>query len=193
MSNDLREVFARQAEWRREKAAEFSNDRRNIEAADLFVQLAKSACEVSADLEGAMMSVFREYEYAAAEKWSEMLREVGFNRWPKDAQKFVRDFIVAMTGAPAMTLREWIDIHKDLDAYIASGGKLLELPINSIDQLPPAVINVIAQEMGPDRLARLGRFNKSVGQAASFFGSDVRIGDILTEDRLREIWRSTAN
>lgn len=184
--------FQSTAAWRRENAARYPDDRRNDEAAKLLDQLAVSAGLVPSDLETAWGRVFEVYE-SASEDWSQMLREVGFSRFPEDAQALVCDFIKSLAGAPPMTFRQWLDIHMDLDGYIARGGSLLELPMNSIDQFPAPMTKIILSELGTQRVERLGRYCIAVGDAVSALGPDARIGDWLDEQQLREIWRRTAN
>jgi hypothetical protein len=80
-----------------------------------------------------------------------------------------------------MTRREYLDIFKDLDRYIANGGRLMDLEI-----LPPHAIT--ARELGQETSMRLGRFYGVVGQKVK----DRMVGDVLSEGELRAIWREAA-
>jgi hypothetical protein len=84
------------AEWRREKAEEFSNDSRNIEAAEELERLAK---EVS-KLDGSEISqridqleaMSDDANYSMVEWLSEELRAVGFRTCYKDGAEFLKTY-----------------------------------------------------------------------------------------------------
>jgi hypothetical protein len=79
------------------------------------------------------------------------------------------------------TLGEWLDVFMDLDAYIAKGGRLLDLQL--LSSAPAEVEQAIADQLGTERLARLD----------SFFGRIAElVGNVLTEDQARAIWRESA-
>jgi hypothetical protein len=50
------------------------------------------------------------------------------------------------------TVDEWLDRFMDLDAYLAKGGSLLDLPVSALDGVPPAMVNSIVKRMGRERL-----------------------------------------
>ena len=95
---ELQEVFKEQAEWRREKAKQHPADKRYPEAAAVFDRLAVTvnaipedifvAFSESSDVDDGLLDV---------ERWSEMLRDVGFQSAPKNAEDFVRSFIADRT------------------------------------------------------------------------------------------------
>jgi hypothetical protein len=84
------------AEWRRGKAEEFSNDRRNMEAAEELERLAK---EVSG-LDGSEISqridqleaMSDDANYSMIEWLSEELRAVGFRTCYKDGAEFLKTY-----------------------------------------------------------------------------------------------------
>lgn len=87
------------------------------------------------------------------------------------------------------TFQEWLEIHKDLDAYIAHGGKLREL--NLLDEVTHKRLeDVIAAELGEETLARLSRFFKSIMDTMN---RKRTVGDVLTESKLQKLWRKTAS
>ena len=95
---ELQEVFKEQAEWRREKAKQHPADKRYPEAAAVFDQLAATVNAISEDV----FVVFSESSdvddgLLDVERWSEMLRDVGFQSAPKNAEDFVRSFIADRT------------------------------------------------------------------------------------------------
>ena len=92
----LKEEFEGQADWRRQKAGEYPDDKRNIEAAEIFDRLAAGALTIPSDVFAAYLELFE--EYPDAEKHAERMRSVGFHYWPETAEQFVRDFIAEQTG-----------------------------------------------------------------------------------------------
>jgi hypothetical protein len=84
------------AEWRREKAEEFSNDSRNIEAAEELERLAKEVSE----LDGSEISqridqleaMSDDANYSMVEWLSEELRAVGFRTCYKDGAEFLKTY-----------------------------------------------------------------------------------------------------
>ena len=87
------------------------------------------------------------------------------------------------------TFQEWLEIHKDLDAYIALGGKLREL--NLLDEVTHKRLeDVIAAELGEETLARLSRFFKSIMDTMN---RNRPVGEVLTESKLQKLWRKTAS
>ncbi|WP_396604337.1 hypothetical protein ACFLEY_34660 [Bradyrhizobium sp. YCK136] len=92
---DLAEVFREQAEWRRQKAREYP-DERNIEAAECFDRLAATATNV----EPAVLQAYEELleDYGDHELQSELLRQVGFHWLPANASEFISRFIRERTN-----------------------------------------------------------------------------------------------
>jgi hypothetical protein len=87
-----------------------------------------------------------------------------------------------------MTLREWIEIHKDLDAYIANGGELLDLITPDLTMFDGPAGLLIGEGLGEATCMRLARFFTTIGER----GSDEIVGDVLTEAEARELWRKAA-
>lgn len=92
---DLAGEFSRQAEWRREKALQYPNDKRNKEAAEIIDRLASTAYFCPPDVVAAAMELFD--DYPDAEVWRNMLKDVGFWSFPSTAEEFCRDFIAQQT------------------------------------------------------------------------------------------------
>lgn len=90
MRDQLRETFECQAEWRREKAVEYPDDRRNLKAADLFDRLAATVDAIPADV----LNVYANLDPETAVLEQQMhLRSVGFHFNPPDAETFLRTLI----------------------------------------------------------------------------------------------------
>jgi len=89
--------------------------------------------------------------------------------------------------ARKQTFQEWLEIHKDLDAYIARGGKLMEL--NLLDERTHERLeSVIARELDVATCARLCRFFKSI---MDLMHTKRTVGEALTESKLQALWRET--
>jgi len=73
---ELKEEFERQAEWRREKAAQYPNDERNAEAAAIFDRLASSVAACPAEVIQAVGELFD--DLPDTEIWIEKLKLIGF-------------------------------------------------------------------------------------------------------------------
>jgi hypothetical protein len=89
----LAELFTEQAEWRAAKAAEFPDDKRNIDAVGLHKTLAQTSADVPDDLLHAAAELCE--DAPDIEVWNEMLRQVGFQSSPTSATQFVQDFVAA--------------------------------------------------------------------------------------------------
>jgi hypothetical protein len=91
---ELQDDFKEQAAWRREKAKQYPDDKRHLEAAAIFDRLAAS-------VDGIPEDVFLVFSECAdvddglldVERWAEMLRDVGFQSAPRNAEDLVRCFI----------------------------------------------------------------------------------------------------
>jgi hypothetical protein len=93
-------------------------------------------------------------------------------------------------GDSMTTLREYIGIMMDLDGYIAKGGLLLDLEL--FPEMPPGARKIFVDQMGADRLARLGRFWTCVGQLRGLEGNAM-LGATCTEEEIRAVWRASAD
>jgi hypothetical protein len=86
------------AEWRRGKAEEFSNDSRNMEAAEELERLAKEigkleGSEISRRIDQLeAMSSDGDVSYSMVEWLSEELRAVGFRTYYKDGAEFLKTY-----------------------------------------------------------------------------------------------------
>jgi hypothetical protein len=88
------------------------------------------------------------------------------------------------------TLGSWIKTAKDLDGYIARGGKLLDFYlINLSGPFGP----VIYTALGEATYNRLRLFFAAVGHAMRMENAGMKeVREVLTEADLRELWRQAA-
>jgi hypothetical protein len=91
--------------------------------------------------------------------------------------------------ARKQTFQEWLEIHNDLDAYIARGGKLMDLNLLD-DATYKRAETIIADELGQSTNIRLARFFKSIMDTMN---PKRTVGEVLTESKLRELWHKTAS
>lgn len=90
MCNSLREHFVSTAAWRREKADQFPDDARNIEAANILDKLAETEPKDHDLARQAFEAAHADDGYFFHELLGQSLREVGFDSFPKDADDFLR-------------------------------------------------------------------------------------------------------
>lgn len=97
---DLQDVFKEQAEWRREKAKQHLNDERSLKAAAIFERLAASVDAIPQDIFVAFSEPGPEVSDGLldVERWTEMLRDIGFSASPETAEDFLRSFIADRTA-----------------------------------------------------------------------------------------------
>ena len=91
----LRDDFKEEAEWRREKAKQYPHDERYLAAAAIFDRLAATVDDIPQDVFLAFSEPGPDVTDGLldVERWTEMLREVGFGSSPETAEDFVRYFI----------------------------------------------------------------------------------------------------
>jgi len=70
----LKDELEDQAEWRRRKAVEYPDDRRNLDAAEEFERLAKTVKDIPADLLVAYSESFE--DLPDSERWQEMFKDI---------------------------------------------------------------------------------------------------------------------
>ena len=92
MQNLISQEFQRHAAWRREKAEEYPEDERNLEAAEIFDNLAESAWDCPDDIAEAFLEVSADN----VEEWSLTCCEVGFYSAPTSAEDLITDFLSRM-------------------------------------------------------------------------------------------------
>ena len=61
-----------------------------------------------------------------------------------------------------MTVKEFLEVYSDLDAYMARGGRLLDLELIPLEELPLEVQEYIALRLGRPQLEPLRRFFSAV-------------------------------
>jgi hypothetical protein len=88
----LKDQLEVQAEWRRRKAVEYPDDRRNRDAAKEYERLAKTVQNIPDDLLVAYSEAFE--DAPDSERFEEMLKDIfrGFFA-PADATEFVQSFL----------------------------------------------------------------------------------------------------
>ena len=95
----FQDTFKEQAEWRREKAKEYPADERNLKAASAFDRLAATVDAIPRDVFEAYSELGGVHDgLLDVERWTEMLRDVGFNSAPETAEDFIRSFIADRTA-----------------------------------------------------------------------------------------------
>jgi hypothetical protein len=90
---ELQDVFKEQAEWQREKAKQSPDEERYLAAAAIFDRLAATVDAIPQDVFIAFSKLEVDDGLLDVERWTEMLRDVGFGLSPKTAEEFVRSFI----------------------------------------------------------------------------------------------------
>jgi hypothetical protein len=100
-TDDTREMLKaeleEQAEWRRRKAVEYPDDRRNLDSAEEYERLAKTVKDIPEALLDAYSEAFEAVEDAPdSERWQEMLKDIfrGFSDFA-NATEMVRAFVDA--------------------------------------------------------------------------------------------------
>ena len=77
---ELRDDFKEQAEWRREKAEQYPDDKRHLEAAAIFDRLAATVDAIPQDVYRIFAEAGVNDGLLDVERWTEMLRDVTKNR-----------------------------------------------------------------------------------------------------------------
>src|SRR5262245_45716572 len=95
----LKDELEEQAEWRRGKAVEYPDDRRNLTSAEEYERLAKTVKDIPADLLVAYSEAFE--DAPDSERWQEMLKDIfrGFSDFA-DATELVQAFVDANERRP---------------------------------------------------------------------------------------------
>jgi len=65
-----------------------------------------------------------------------------------------------MAADKPITVADWLDQFMDLDAYLANGGQLLDLPINALDMVHPSMVESLVRRMSEERMNHLARFRE---------------------------------
>src|SRR5690242_11972188 len=89
----LKQTFEHQAAWRREKAGEYPDDKRNLEAAELLDQLAGMVEAVPNDVLHVYQALCNDEPEGVVFEELMQLKHVGFTYHPKSAEEFLRDLI----------------------------------------------------------------------------------------------------
>jgi hypothetical protein len=92
---ELRDDFKEEAEWQREKAKQYPHDERYLGAAAIFDRLAATVDNIPQDAFLAFSEPGPDVTdgFLDVERWTEILREVGFGSSPETAEDLVRSFI----------------------------------------------------------------------------------------------------
>lgn len=93
----LQDAFKQTAEWRREKAAEHPDDTRNAEAAILLDRLAATVEDTLLPTLLRYHELFSDDDPSVLERQNDLLKEIGFHRWPKDAEDFLTEFLATVS------------------------------------------------------------------------------------------------
>ena len=94
----LTNEFLKTANWRREQAIDYPDDKWNFEAVALLDRLANTVDEIDPRLLEAYAGFWEGDGLSGAETQSEMLRGVAFDWAPQTASEFVSEFISKMTS-----------------------------------------------------------------------------------------------
>lgn len=65
-----------------------------------------------------------------------------------------------MAADKPISVADWLDQFMDLDAYLANGGQLLDLPINALDMVHPSMVESLVRRMCLERMNYLARFRE---------------------------------
>ena len=65
-----------------------------------------------------------------------------------------------MAADKPISVADWLDQFMDLDAYLANGGQLLDLPINALDMVHPSMVESLVRRMSEERMNHLARFRE---------------------------------
>ena len=63
-----------------------------------------------------------------------------------------------MSEDKSISIDEWLNHLNDLDAYLAAGGPLLDLPISSLEMVPESIVQRMVKRITQERLKKFGRF-----------------------------------
>jgi hypothetical protein len=96
----LKNEFLKTANWRREQAIDYPDDKWNFEAVALLDRLANTVDEIDPRLLEAYAGFWEGDGLSGAETKSEMLRGVAFDWAPQTASEFVSEFISKMSQGP---------------------------------------------------------------------------------------------
>lgn len=73
-----------------------------------------------------------------------------------DEKNLVRN--LTMAEDKSVSIDDWLDHLNDLDAYLAAGGALLDLPISSLEMVPESIVQRMVKRITHERLKKFGRF-----------------------------------
>jgi hypothetical protein len=93
-----RPEFLKTANWRREQAIDYPDDKWNFEAVVLLERLANTVDEIDPRLLEAYVGLWERDGLSGAETQTEMLRGVAFNWAPQTASEFVSEFSKMTSG-----------------------------------------------------------------------------------------------
>ena len=88
----LKNEFLKTANWRREQAIDYPDDKWNFEAVVLLERLANTVDQIDPRLLEAYVGLWERDGRSGAETQTEMLRRVAFNWAPQTASEFISEF-----------------------------------------------------------------------------------------------------
>ena len=62
-----------------------------------------------------------------------------------------------MAEDKSVSIDDWLDHLNDLDAYLAAGGPLLDLPISSLEMVPESIVQRMVKRITQERLKKFGQ------------------------------------
>ena len=62
--------------------------------------------------------------------------------------------------ADDLSVGDWLDQFNDLDAYLAEGGRLLDLPVSALDMVPASIVQRMVKRMTLERLRQGSGFRE---------------------------------
>jgi len=110
----LKDELEEEAQWRRQKAVEYPDDRRNLDSAEEYERLAKTVKDIPDDLLVAYSEAFE--DAPDSERWQEMLKDIfrGFSD-PTNATELVQVFVDAKREEAE---DEDSELSSDTDSYL---------------------------------------------------------------------------
>ena len=98
---------------------------------------------------------------------------------------------IGMATDKSITVTEWLDRFMDLEAHLARGGSLLDLPIDALDSVPPDMVRSLVKQMGRERLNQIGRVRDGESGATDHARTDQALSEqpagTVQDDKAQEL------